>query len=135
MIAIKSCVDMLIEEINKVAGEVIGNDLHKGKMLLQLCGEYKMSEMNLGVHICLNNGHKQQVLKYMNDINLRYSALIRLYNLLNNSNSTNTNTNNNELECVYLKNYVDFLEKVKMAKDASDNIDKVIKIMKGEIYE
>ena len=132
MIAIKSSVDMLIEEINKVAGEVIDNDLHKGKMLLQLCGEYETSKMKTGVNNCLNNKHNQQVLKYMNDINLRYSALIRLYNLLNNSNST---TNNNELNCVYLKNYVEFLEKVKMAKDASDNIDKVIKIMRGEIYE
>lgn len=131
MIVTKNNIDILIEEINKIVDEVIDNYLNNGRELLRLCNKYEIIKTETGTNNCVTNNHKQKVLNFINDVNLRYSALISFYNILNNSDSSNSNI----LTCNFLKTYVDFLERVKKSKEVSDNIDKVIKILKGENNE
>ena len=125
---------LLKEGINNIIDKVLDEDLDNGYKLLQLCSGYEEIKINTNINNCEINNHQQKVLLFINNINLRYSILINVYNILNGS----VSSNNNVTICSSLQIYVDFLEKVKKLKNAYDkgkSGNELIKILKGENNE
>ena len=123
-------IKLLKNGINNVIDKVLDEDLDNGHKLLQLCSGYEEIKINTNINNCEINNHQQKVLLFINNINLRYSILINVYNILNGS----VSSNNNVTICSSLQIYVDFLEKVKKLKNAYDkgkSGDELIKILKG----
>ena len=121
---------LLKEGINNIIDKVLDEDLDNGHKLLQLCNGYEEIKINTNINNCEINNHQQKVLLFINNINLRYSILINVYNVLNGSVSSNNNTTT----CSSLQIYVDFLEKVKNLKNGYDkgkSGNELIKILKG----
>ena len=127
-------IKLLKKGINNVIDKVLDEDLDNGHKLLQLCSGYEEIKINTNINNCEINNHQQKVLLFINNINLRYSILINVYNILNGS----VSSNNNATICSSLQIYVDFLEKVKKLKNAYDkgkSGNELIKILKGENNE
>ena len=127
-------IKLLKKGINNVIDKVLDEDLNNGHKLLQLCSGYEEIKINTNINNCEINNHQQKVLLFINNINLRYSILINVYNILNGS----VSSNNNATICSSLQIYVDFLEKVKKLKNAYDkgkSGNELIKILKGENNE
>ena len=127
-------IKLLKKGINNVIDKVLDEDLNNGHKLLQLCSGYEEIKINTNINNCEINNHQQKVLLFINNINLRYSILINVYNVLNGS----VSSNNNATICSSLQIYVDFLEKVKKLKNAYDkgkSGNELIKILKGENNE
>ena len=123
-------IKLLKNGINNVIDKVLDEDLDNGHKLLQLCSGYEEIKINTNINNCEINNHQQKVLLFINNINLRYSILINVYNVLNGS----VSSNNNATICSSLQIYVDFLEKVKKLKNAYDkgkSGNELIKILKG----
>ena len=121
---------LLKEGINNIIDKVLDEDLNNGYNLLQLCNEYEQFMIYTKIGKCKINNHQQKVLLFINNINLRYSILINVYNVLNGS----VSSNNNATICSSLQIYVDFLEKVKKLKNGYDkgkSGNELIKILKG----
>ena len=127
-------IKLLKKGINNVIDKVLDEDLDNGHKLLELCSGYEEIKINTNINNCEINNHQQKVLLFINNINLRYSILINVYNVLNGS----VSSNNNATICSSLQIYVDFLEKVKKLKNAYDkgkSGNELIKILKGENNE
>ena len=127
-------IKLLKKGINDVIDKVLDGDLDNGHKLLQLCSGYEEIKINTNINNCEINNHQQKVLLFINNINLRYSILINVYNILNGS----VSSKNNATICSSLQIYVDFLEKVKKLKNAYDkgkSGNELIKILKGENNE
>ena len=121
---------LLKEGINNIIDKVLDEDLDNGHKLLQLCNGYEEIKINTNINNCEINNHQKKVLLFINNINLRYSILINVYNVLNGS----VSSNNNATICSSLQIYVDFLEKVKKLKNGYDkgkSGNELIKILKG----
>ena len=65
--------------------------------------------------------YKDEVIKYINDIQKRYSYLIRLFNTFSGNSG-----GNGSIKCCDIETYVDFLRRVKKAKENTDNLDKML---------
>lgn len=107
-------VKILKEALSKFIDENIEADINKGEKLYKKCDEnYKA-----GYDVCY---HKKEVIDYINDIQKRYSHLIGLFNFLSDSSGGNGGIN-----CYDVGTYVDFLKRVKKAKENTDNLDKMM---------
>lgn len=107
-------VKILKEALSKFIDENIEVDINKGEKLYKKCDEYYKASYD----VCY---HKKEVMEYINDIQKRYSVLIRLFNFLSGSSGGNGCIN-----CYDIGTYVDFLRKVKKAKQNTDNLDKMM---------
>lgn len=118
---------VLKESIGKLIDNNLENDINTGETLLNACIIYdNLSKLNY-VNNC-NKKHKTLVLNYIQDIINRYSIILGIFNIINGY----IGTGNSEIECSSIGNYVEFLKRLKSAKKYKDNVEKVIKIFKGE---
>lgn len=113
-------VKILKEALSKFIDENIEADINKGEKLLERCRlNYNAGWQGFNhYNMCQ---YKDEVIKYINDINQRYSVLIRLFNFLSGGSGSNSGIN-----CYDIETYVDFLKRVKKAKENTDNLDKMI---------
>ncbi len=111
-------IEIVKKLINKILDIELNEDIKNGYELLRLCNEYEIININNKINKCVINNHKQKVLEFINNISFRYSNLINIYNILN----SGTSSNHNQISCQHLKNYIYFLEKIKVLKEKIDNI-------------
>ena len=113
-------VKILKEALSKFIDENIESDINKGEKLLEGC----RWNYNAGCQ-CFNHynmcQYKDEVIGYINDIKNRYSNLIRLFNFLSGSSG-----GTGGIKCCDIGTYVDFLKRVKKAKENTDNLDKML---------
>ena len=113
-------VKILKEALSKFIDENIEADINKGEKLLERC------RLNYNADCqCFNRynmcQYKDEVIGYINDINQRYSYLIRLFNTFSGSSG-----GTGGIKCYDIGTYVDFLRRVKKAKENTDNLDKMM---------
>lgn len=101
---------MLKEQLDEIIDKNLDNDLNYGKKLLQQCSNYYqyVTYGTMRYNYCQ---YRDEVLRYINNIQNRYDNLIALYNNVKGGSNGNYNT-----ECRDIKVYVDFLEKISNAK-------------------
>lgn len=111
---------ILKEQLDEIIDKNLDNDLNYGKKLLQQCSNYYqyVTYGTIRYNYCQ---YKDEVLRYINNIQNRYANLITLYNNVKGSSNGNYNT-----ECRDIKVYVDFLEKISNAKKNTDNFEKML---------
>lgn len=113
-------VKILKEALSKFIDENIEVDINKGEKLLERCRlNYNAGWQGFNhYNMCQ---YKDEVIDYINDIQKRYSHLIGLFNFLSDSSGGNGGIN-----CYDIGTYVDFLKRVKKAKENTDNLDKML---------
>lgn len=113
---------MLKEQLNEIIDKNLDNDLNYGKKLLQQCSNYYQYATygTMRYNYCQ---YRDEVLRYINNIQNRYAYLIALYNNVKGSFNGNYNT-----ECRDIIVYVDFLEKISNAKKNADNFEKMLEV-------
>lgn len=115
-------VKILKEALSKFIDENIEADMNKGEKLLEGC----RWNYNYGCQ-CFNRynmcQYKDEVIGYINDIKNRYSNLIRVLN-----NPSGNSGGNGSIKCCDIETYVDFLRRVKKAKENTDNLDKMMEV-------
>ena len=113
-------VKILKEALSKFIDENIEADINKGEKLLERCRlNYNAGWQGFNhYNMCQ---YKDEVIGYINDIKNRYSNLIRLFNFLSGSSG-----NSGGIKCCNIETYVDFLKRVKKAKENTDNLDKMM---------
>ena len=112
--------EVLKEALSKFIDENIEADINKGEKLLEGC----RWNYNAG-YKCFNHynmcQYKDEVIHYISDIQKRYSYLIGLFNTLSGSSG-----GTGDIKCYDIGIYVDFLKRVKKAKENTDNLDKMM---------
>mgnify|MGYP004650785057 FL=1 len=113
---------ILKEQLDEIIDKNLYDDLNYGKKLLQRCSNYYQYATYdiMRYNYCQ---YRDEVLRYINNIQNRYANLIALYNNVNGSSNGNYNT-----ECLDIKAYVDFLEKISNAKKNTDNFEKMLEV-------
>lgn len=111
---------ILKEKLDEIIDKNLDDDLNYGKKLLQQCSNYYQYATygTMRYNYCQ---YRDEVLRYINNIQNRYDNLIALYNNVKGSSNGNYNT-----ECRDIKVYVDFLEKISNAKKNADNFEKML---------
>lgn len=113
-------VKILKEALSKFIDENIETDINKGEKLLEGCRwNYNAGWQGFNhYNMCQ---YKDEVMNYISDVNQRYSYLIRLFNTFSGSSG-----GTGGIKCYDIGTYVDFLKRVKKAKENTDNLDKMI---------
>ena len=113
-------VKILKEALSKFIDENIEADINKGEKLLERC-RLNYNAGWQGFNHCNMCQYKDEVIKYINDIQKRYLYLIRLFNTFSGNSG-----GNGSIKCCDIETYVDFLRRVKKAKENTDNLDKMM---------
>lgn len=113
---------ILKEKLDEIIDKNLDDDLNYGKKLLQQCSNYYQYATygTMRYNYCQ---YRDEVLRYINNIQNRYAYLIALYNNVKGSFNGNYNT-----ECRDIIVYVDFLEKISNAKKNADNFEKMLEV-------
>lgn len=113
---------ILKEKLDEIIDKNLDDDLNYGKKLLQQCSNYYQYATygTMRYNYCQ---YRDEVLRYINNIQNRYDNLIALYNNVKGGSTGNYNT-----ECRDIKVYVDFLEKISNAKKNTDNFEKMLEV-------
>lgn len=113
-------VKILKEALSKFIDENIEADINKGEKLLEGCRlNYNAGCQGFNYYNMCQ--YKDEVIGYINDIKNRYSNLIRVLNNLSGSSG-----GTGGIKCYDIGTYVDFLRRVKKAKENTDNLDKMM---------